>query len=323
MAKVYIGREACKMFLGNQKIKKAYIGTTKVYSAGNICTYQVGAGITYQEEIDDGISCLKPETFTPSLSGWTFLGWRTDQTASGDILTELTMGDDPVTLYAVFRQAVVLTKIINKSTTTATGYRYYNNGNVANAAFSISNPSVSGATFLGWSTSTSASIAYAAGTKSITLSGNTTIRSVFKYADVSHNILKCENTGDWIGPGTTIQNGTQLSIDCSKYSGIKSTDCKSRMKINFNNSYIGWGVSCGGTSITLMYMWRNDYSNTGSDSGDKSTPYTITFSQTSGTTSLVFSHINDPDWSNWNGSSTGYGCVYAHTVTLIGRTVVG
>lgn len=315
MAKVYIGNKTCKMFLGNRKIKKAYIGDTKVYSAGNICTYQVGTGITYQEEIDDGMSCLNPGTFTPTLNGWAFLGWRTDQTASGNVLNNLIMGDDPITLYAVFRQAVVLTKIVNKSTTTATGYRYYNNGNVANAAFSISNPSVSGATFLGWSTSTSTSVAYAPGTKSITLSGNTTIRSVLKYSDVSYNVLDCYNTGDWVGPGTSLTNGVQLSIDCSKYSAIKSTDCKAKMKVNFNNHIVGWSLSAGGTTNTLLRWYHNEYSGLGADSGDKNTPYTINFSQTSGITNLVFAMIED--------SSTGYGCVYNHTATLIGRTTVG
>lgn len=321
MAKVYIGNKNCKMFLGNRKIKKAYIGDTKVYSAGNICTYQIGAGITYQEEIDDGISCLKPETFTPSLSGWTFLGWRTDQTASGNVLNNLIMGDDPITLYAVFRQAVVLTKIINKSTTTATGYRYYNNGNVANAAFSISNPSVSGATFLGWSTSTSASVTYAAGTKSITLSGNTTIRSVFKYNDVTYNIPNadghpyvCSNGGDWIGPGTSNWIGSptiNISIDCSKYSGIKSTDCTARIKINFEHRLISWTASAGGSTVTILSWYEND----GSDSGVRNAPYTINFSKTSGTTNMKFDLSGD--------SSTGDVWLYSHNVTAIGRTVVG
>lgn len=321
MAKLYIGNNSHKIYLGNEKIKKEYIGTERVYSSGNICVYYVNTSNTYQEEIDDGVSVLSPKSFTPVLSGWTFVGWRTDKIASGSVLSSLTMGDNPITLYAVFKQAVTLTKIINKSTTTTTGYRYYNNGNVANATFSISKPSLSGATFLGWSTSTSASVAYGPNTTNITLSSNATIRSIFKYNDVTQNVAAAYSAGDWVGPGTTITNGTQLSIDCSKYSGIKSTNCKARMKVNWDTRAVGWQAACGGNSVTLMSWWHSDYNDLGADSGIKDTPYTINFSQTSGTTSLVFSHIKNPHVDNY--SSTGESNVYAHTVTLTGRTTVG
>lgn len=322
MSKGYIGATTYKGYIGDVKMKKGYIGTTMIYSAGNVCTYIVNTGVTYQEEVDDGMTCLSPKTFTPSLYGWSFVGWREDKTASGSVLTNKLMGDNPITLYAVFRQAITLTKIANKSTTTSTGYKYYNNGNIANATLSISDPSVSGATFKGWSTNTSATVAYAPGTKSITLSGNTTIRAILKYNDITQSVARVYNTGEWIGPGTSLNNATQLSIDCSKYSGIKSTNCTARIKTNYDNYCVGWSVTVGGVSVTLMTHRRNDYSNTPADSGVKSTPYTINFTMTSGTTSLVFSHIEDPN-GVFPSSTTGSAEIYAHTVTLTGRTIVG
>lgn len=143
MSKVYIGNKRYKMYHGNKKVKKAYIGATRVYSAGNICTYHVTSGTVYQEEVDEGASCLSPTSFTPSLSGWTFVGWRKDTTASATVLTgnAVLMGDDPIHLYAVFRQTITISYSGNGntggSTASQTGYRYYNNGNVLNATFSL------------------------------------------------------------------------------------------------------------------------------------------------------------------------------------------
>lgn len=95
MAKVYLGATACKLYLGSTKIKKGYVGDTRVYSAGNIVTYKVDTSTTYQEEVDEGASCLSPKTFTPQKSGWAFVGWRMDMVASGDVLTSKVMGDNP------------------------------------------------------------------------------------------------------------------------------------------------------------------------------------------------------------------------------------
>ena len=41
MAKAFIGASGHKLYLGASKIKKAYIGNQRVYSAGNIVTYKV------------------------------------------------------------------------------------------------------------------------------------------------------------------------------------------------------------------------------------------------------------------------------------------
>ena len=69
MAKGFIGVSGYKGYLGAIKMKKGYIGATRVYSAGNVVTYHVDSGVTYQEEVDDGESCLSPKTFTPAKSG--------------------------------------------------------------------------------------------------------------------------------------------------------------------------------------------------------------------------------------------------------------
>lgn len=155
MAKGFIGASGCKAYLGAVKMRKGYIGATRVYSAGNIVTFHVDAGLSYQEEVGVGESCLSPKNFTPAKSGWEFVGWRQDTAANSNVLSSKVMGDDPITLYAVFKQSVTVTYFDNStSPKNASGYRYYNNSNVANPSFALTQAGRSGWTARGWSTST-------------------------------------------------------------------------------------------------------------------------------------------------------------------------
>lgn len=141
-----------KIFFVTEKIKKVYIGEQKVYSAGSTVTYRVDSGVTYREEVDSGASCLSPKSFTPAKSGYAFLGWRTDIKPETGICGSLVMEDSPITLYAVFRKTVTVT--FYNGTATAgkqTGYQYYNNGNLFNPSFKLTQASLSGWYPRGWS----------------------------------------------------------------------------------------------------------------------------------------------------------------------------
>lgn len=82
-------------------ISKISIGEQVVYSAGNIVTYIVDENTIYQEEVDEGESCLSPTSFDiPSKSGYVFAGWS--ETPNGDILIRKTMDGNPITLYAKY-----------------------------------------------------------------------------------------------------------------------------------------------------------------------------------------------------------------------------
>lgn len=87
--------------LSGDKIKKIYCQNSVVYSSGNIVTY-ICNGQTYLEEVEEGASVLNPNTFTPSLSGATFLGWSLSA-GQTNVLTEMIMNDEPITLYGVFK----------------------------------------------------------------------------------------------------------------------------------------------------------------------------------------------------------------------------
>ena len=134
----------------------------EVYSAGKMVTYVVDTGTTYQEKVKKGQSCLAPTTFTPTKSGWTFVGWREDKTASGTVLGSKMMEKNPITLYAVFKQAITCYTYNGSSTrTSTTGTRYYNNGNIVNPSFKLSQNGMSGWSANGWCTSSGATASIA------------------------------------------------------------------------------------------------------------------------------------------------------------------
>lgn len=136
--KIYVRKSASDPF---ELYKKMYINGVQVYSAGNNVTYHVDNGVSYTEEVEFEQSCLVPKTFTPSKSGWEFVGWADSKTASENVLSALNMGDNAVTLYAVFKQAVTLNYSGNGADSGAvaseTKYSYYNNGVVSNASFTL------------------------------------------------------------------------------------------------------------------------------------------------------------------------------------------
>ena len=127
-----------------------------VWSAAKTVTYYVDSGTVYQEDINYGASVLSPTSFTPSKSGYTFVGWREDTAANSSVLSSKTMGDSTITLYAVFKQTITLSYSGNGSTSGSTasqsGTRYYNNGNMSNPSFTLSSNGFAktGYFFTGW-----------------------------------------------------------------------------------------------------------------------------------------------------------------------------
>ena len=138
-----------------------------LWSVGAIATtviYVVDTSSVYTEEVDSGASVLSPTTFTPTKTGYTFVGWRKDKTASGTVLTNEVMGTEPITLYAVFKKDVVVQyAVYGESLSSDSKVAYYNNGNIANPTFTKALTTKDGWNPIGWSSGTeaSASVEYA------------------------------------------------------------------------------------------------------------------------------------------------------------------
>lgn len=225
----------------------------EVYSAGKMVTYVVDTGTTYQEKVKKGQSCLAPTTFTPTKSGWTFVGWREDKTASGTVLGSKMMEKNPITLYAVFKQAITCYTYNGSSTrTSTTGTRYYNNGNIVNPSFKLSQNGMSGWSANGWCTSSgaTASIAVANG-GTVTLSADATY-----YGRYSQTITLSYNGNGNSGGSTAAQTGTRY-YNSGNYSNPSFT-IRSNGFSRTNASFKNWALGStsgtrynAGASITL------------------------------------------------------------------------
>ena len=207
-----------------------------------IISYNIDIGENYKEVAKQSQNCLEPSSFTPKKEGWEFIGWREDSESSEEILTEKIL-EDNIELYAVFRQTITLSYNANggsRTPETQTGYRYYNNGNVANPSFILATAIArSGYTFQNWRLNSASGTAYNA-KGSITLSSSATMyakwiaNTVYLYNSGNENTSL---TGGWSaylesGSGsatyTTTKNSSNLYIStvCNAYQAKRTAGFK-------------------------------------------------------------------------------------------------
>ena len=230
MGYTYVGsNRKIKAYLGSDsgfiEVDRMYYGNIRVYpNAGNV-TYVVDNGISYIEEVDIDDSCLSPTTFTPSKSGWTFIGWREDTAANSSVLSSKIMDGNDVTLYAVFRQTITLSYNGNGatggSTASQSGTRYYNNGNTANPSFVLKGNGYSRTdhSFINWRMGSASGSAYNPGA-SVALSGSTVfyaawdrIRLAISAGSIYFSTIRNEGTsGNGSSGSSATISGNNISI---------------------------------------------------------------------------------------------------------------
>lgn len=178
---VYLGSTKIKEFyLGASKIKQAYLGASPLFVSAQPVTYYVDTGTSYVENVEPGQTVLSPQSFTPTKSGYTFVGWREDTVASGTVISSKVMEDAPITLYAVFSQTFTLTTYNGSNTASTTnGNQYYNNGNAVNPTFTLTQSALSGWNNAGWTTDAAGYSATVADGGTVTLSANATYYSLY------------------------------------------------------------------------------------------------------------------------------------------------
>lgn len=147
----------------------------------------------------------------PTRSGYTFVGWGT---SASDTSKDYSAGGSytanaAATLYAIWSKTITLTYNANggSGAPSAQSETIYNA--TTSKAFTLSSTKLtrSGYTFLGWSTSSTATTAaYSAG-GSITLSANDTLYAVWKVAYVkptitNYTVTRCNSSGTATSSGT-------------------------------------------------------------------------------------------------------------------------
>ncbi len=235
---------------GNETEASIEASTTQLYTV----TYQIDSGNTQTQQFEEGQSVISGLNFTPSKSGYTFVGWKEDTTASSSVLSSKTMGTSNMTLYAVFSQNITVTKYNGSSSaTTETKAKYYNNGNVANPSFTLSQNGLSGWTAAGWTTSTSATGSTAVSNGgSVTLSSNATY-----YGKYTQTITLSYNGNGATGGSTASQSGTRYYNSAGNYSN-PSFSLRGNGFSRTSYSFINWAMGSAsgtkynaGASVTL------------------------------------------------------------------------
>lgn len=222
---------------GYKGIYRMYLGNERIYPNAGTVTYHVDTNVTYTEEVDIDESILNPSTFTPSKSGWTFVGWRKDTTASGSVISDEVMTGDDVTLYAVFRQTITLSYNGNGSTGGSTasqsGARYYNNGNISNPSFVLRSNGFSKSyyNFVDWAMGSTSGTRYDAG-ESVSLSTSTVFYAMWQAAYT-------EATATHNGAGIRVGADGHVVIGSGSYGGIYSTPDTINAK-TLNGNAISW-----------------------------------------------------------------------------------
>ena len=228
-------------------------GSTVVWRKRTV-TYYSETNSTKTATFIEGQAISLSSSYATAKSGYRFIGWRQDRSASSSVLNSLTMSSSNVSLYAVYRKTITVTYYNNSTSAASTrGYQYYNTGNVTNPSFKLTQSSRTGWNVRGWSTSTAAngSITYNNGA-SFTRNSNVTLYGMYqKTVTVSYNGNGATSGSTAAQSGTAYYNSNGNIINPSftlRSNGFSRTNYKF---INWRQGSTSGTARNPGTSIRL------------------------------------------------------------------------
>ena len=165
-----------------KRVTRIFVGEDRVYAAGVKVTYQIDTGYALERTVpdrEDTIAAAPPA----ALEGYTFVGWRQDDSPEKKVLTEyIITSEEPVTLYAVFKKQMTIGLMPNGGTLAESGaaesftaYCYYNNGNAQSEPTTVpaSPYTRKNMSFCGWSIDSLSTPSYKPGEKGVFPAGAT------------------------------------------------------------------------------------------------------------------------------------------------------
>ena len=165
-----------------KRVTRIFVGEDRVYAAGVKVTYQIDTGYALERTVpdrEDAIAAAPPAT----LEGYTFVGWRQDNSAEKKVLSEFIISsEEPVTLYAVFKKQMTIGLMPNGGALSETGAKenftafcYYNNGNSQSEPTTVpaSPYTRKNMSFCGWSIDSLSTPSYKPGEKGMFPAGAT------------------------------------------------------------------------------------------------------------------------------------------------------
>ena len=247
-----------KMNYNGQKVKKWYHDGVKVFTAGNVVTYYFNPSDYAQEEVDSEASVLTPKTvnYLNHFSGWTFVGWREDKTASSSVLSSKVMGDEPITLYAVYKKTLTASFNGNGATSgsvaSISGTQYYNNGNVANPTITL--PACGYARtdykFTGWN--------YGAVGAKITLTGNITVSAQWTTTVIRiiHNAVLSSGISRMVKRNAPLSDSYPNSLGTTSFTFWRDGDSDDSGAADI---YYNIGIPAGKTVYYKLRAYGSEY----------------------------------------------------------------
>ena len=283
-------------------------------------TYYVDTDNRYEENVKTGDSVLSPKSFTPTKSGYTFLGWREDTVASSDVLVEKVAEEgEETTLYAVFSKAITLTTYNGAITaTTESKDLYYNNSNVLGPSFTLTENAVINWTKAGWTNNVNDYSTMVVDGGTITLTANATYYSLYAYAitvtlyngdttattENKNRIANYHNNGiTYSDPIFTLTENTISGWNKAGWTNTanftKSVDDGGTVTLSANATFYSLYTS----TITVTYY--NNSSSAATETGDRIARAGTAWAYSNPTFNLTEESVANWAPRGWSTSNTG------------------
>ena len=166
----------CYEDAASKRVTRIFVGEDRVYAAGVKVTYQIDTGYALERTVPDREDAIAAAP-DAALEGYTFVGWRQDNSAEKKVLSEFIISsEEPVTLYAVFKKQMTIGLMPNGGTLSESGakenftvYCYYNNGNAQSEPTTVpaSPYTRKNMSFCGWSIDSLSTPSYKPGEKGV------------------------------------------------------------------------------------------------------------------------------------------------------------
>lgn len=288
----------------------------EVPMAKTLVTYNVDVGESYQEKVSYKKTVLSPTTFTPTKSGYSFLGWKLTGIASSDVLVECIAQGKTMTLYAVFQKNITVTKY-NASNTPSYDPKkqYYNNSDILNPTFTLNETAIGGWSNAGWTTNAGGYSKTVDDGGQVTLSADTTYYSLYNqtitvtYYNNSNSASTKTGTRVANIHNTTTYSDPTFNLTVASVSGWSIRGWSTSSSSNASITYNSGANFTRNNNVTLYASWNKTitvtyYNNSNSASSTSGTAYrSYNGTESNPTFNLTVAGVSGWSVRGWSTSS--------------------
>ncbi len=130
---IKLGASKVKFYLGSNKVKAIYKGSTKVWSGASIVSYYDGSTLLGTEEVEEGEDVLRPDIDTTK-ANYTLYGWSTSP--NGQRTTQMVANGEAMSLYAIYLPNTLTVCVSSRNGSSAT-VSVWNSKYMSGSAYAI------------------------------------------------------------------------------------------------------------------------------------------------------------------------------------------